>query len=200
MWNLFYNFFASAKSDNSPADALPSVDQMQDILDIKGVGFWDLSWLFWLVAIGLSIVLILLVVFLIYFFFIKKKSPQAIVLTPLQRAYLSLEELEKSQQASKLSVRDFYFRLSEIFRTFLEEELHIMAVEATDEELKRNLNVIERGQQNESGLNWLIEVNALAKYAKYEPNSEEIQKSLATCRDLINDFAGANAAKQGGPV
>ncbi len=189
MWNLFYNFFVSAKNGNNLTETLPSVDEMQDILDIKGVDFWNLSWAFWLVALFIGLVTVLGIAFLIYFFFFRKKTPQQAVLTPLQKAYFNLEELEKSYQAEKLTVRIFYFRLSEIFRFFLEEELQVMAVEATDEELKQNLLAIEKGRQNQAGLDWLIEINALAKYAKYQPDSAEIQKSLQTCRELMAAFA-----------
>ena len=118
-----------------PATPLPNVDQMTDILDLKGISFWDLRWL-WAVAISIVVVIILLLVRRMVKKWLQKPPAPPKPLSPLELANKKLEELVQSRLLETGQVRRFYFGLSELYREFMEGELKLKACEETLEELR----------------------------------------------------------------
>jgi hypothetical protein len=73
---------------------------------------------------------------LLFYYAGKKKSrPPAPPVPAHIRALEELEQLTREQLIEKGIVREYYFRLSEIFRRYIERRFHIPAVERTTEEI-----------------------------------------------------------------
>lgn len=72
---------------------------------------------------------------LFYYVFKKKSQPPASPKPAHIRAFEELERLTREQLIEKGIVREYYFRLSEIFRRYIERRFHIPAVERTTEEI-----------------------------------------------------------------
>lgn len=177
---------------------LPKLEEMKDILDLKGIQVWDYTLWFWIVG-GL---LLLTIILCLVYFWLKRRFRQkeaAPPPSPLQRALAQLEELLNSDLLKTGNVRGFYFFLSEIFRNFLEEETKILANEATLEELKPLLKTCPDFTQDElAEAFWFLEISDMAKFAKYHPENPEISKSVQSCRSLMETVARRRIPPQNG--
>lgn len=172
---------------------LPKLEEMKDILDLKGIQIWDYTLWFWVLG-GL---LLLTIILSLTYFWLKRRLRQketAPPPTPIQRALTQLEDLLKSDLLNTGNVRGFYFLLSEIFRNFLEEEIKILANEATLEELKPLLkNCPDFTQDELAEAFWFLEISDMAKFAKFHPENPEISKSVQSCRSLMETLARRRA-------
>ena len=168
---------------------LPKLEEMKDILDLKGIHLWDLTWLWVSLA-----VLCVGVLGLITYHFIKKyrekQRPPGPPPTPIEKALGRLQELVNRGLVEAGKIRLFYFHFSEIFRDFLEEELGMMAHEATLEELKPLLKECQDFTQEEiKEAVWFLELSDMAKFARHVPPKEDMVKSVKTCRLLMSTLA-----------
>jgi hypothetical protein len=168
---------------------LPKLEEMTDILDLKDMRIWNLTWA-WILLV--SIVVILLA-FLLYAWWKKRRAGKVPALppkTPLQVALEGLDELVNSRLAETGQIRRFYFKLSDIFREFIENELHLMALETTLEELRPKLKKCPdlEGEEANEAL-WLLELADLAKFAKFVPDREDLVKSVKVCRLWVSALA-----------
>lgn len=171
---------------------LPKLENMTDILDIKGVPGVDLLWV-WVLAFSL---LASILGYAAYRFWKKHRErlPEAARRTPLQIALQKLDDLVTSRLVESGQVRRFYFSLSDLFREFIERELGVKAQEATMEELRVMLKTspdLSPGDVRDA--NWLLELADMAKFARFVPPREEIVKSVKTCRVWMTSLAERRA-------
>lgn len=168
---------------------LPKLEEMTDILDIKGIEVWN--WKYYWLALGVAAAVVLAFLFWkIWRRYFKKPRSSDRDLSPIERALRRLDELTQQGYLEGGRVRLFYFNLSEIFRDYLEEGIQIKANEATLEELKPLLKSISDFTQDEiSEATWLLETSDMAKFARYVPPKEDIVKSVKVCRLLMESLA-----------
>lgn len=161
------------------------LSQMQDIIDVKDLIAWDLSWLYLIVFVFLGLL----------FFFISKKIYRKILdrknlmqleRTPQERALFRLNILLDKHLIEKQRVSRFYFEYSEIFRSFLEEEWNLKALEATEKELKALILDTNLNLDLKASAKKMIELCELAKFAKFVPSQEDINRSIRQLRDFID--------------
>lgn len=168
---------------------LPKIEEMNDILDLKDMEIWDLTWLF-AVLITMACLLILWGIYTLWNRRWRKRVSAEEIKSPIDHALDRLNELVGRGLLEAGKVRAFYFTLSEIFRDYLEDELKISANEATLEELKPLLKKISEFTQEESReAYWLLETSDMAKFAKWVPPKEDIVRSVKICRVLMTNLA-----------
>ncbi|MGB5387461.1 MAG: BatD family protein [Eudoraea sp.] len=84
---------------------------------------------------------------LIYWFIIRKKplteEEKVALLPPYDRALLELKRLENSKYLIQDKYKVYYSELTEIVRSYLEEEVHISALESTTSELIKKLELLQ---------------------------------------------------------
>jgi len=167
---------------------LPQLNQMTDILDIKGVGGVDLLWVW---VLGFSLLASVLG-FTIYHFwkYRKQRKPPVAPKTPLEIALGKLNDLVNSRMLENGQIRRFYFGLSDIFREFIEKEVKITAQEATLEELRPMIrDCRELKPEEKSDALWLLELADMAKFAQYAPPKDDIIRSVKTARIWMSRVA-----------
>lgn len=162
--------------------SLPKLEQMTDILDLKEMALWDLRWI-WILAASLAGVLLL---WLLSSWWRRRKTraaPAGPPQTPLQAALEALDGLVNSRLIESGQAQRFYYRLSEIFREFIEREMDLPALEATVEELRPQLKKSPdlKGEEAAEAM-WLLELADMAKFAKQIPEREDLVKSIKLCR------------------
>ena len=82
-------------------------------------------------------------------------------------------------------IKEFYERISDIFRHYIEHRFNLKAPERTTEEFLAELssaNVLAK--QDREHLAEFLQHCDLVKFAKYDPTTEQIQKTF----DLVKDF------------
>jgi hypothetical protein len=102
---------------------------------------------------------------------------------------IALEALDRLLAEHLLELGDykqFYFRVSDILRRFIEHRFGLHAPERTTEEflaeLDRSKALPERHQML---LQDFLDHCDLVKFAKHEPESEEISRTVESCRDFV---------------
>lgn len=105
--------------------------------------------------------------------FIKKEK----VCLPWEKALSDLNDLKQERYLEDGYYKQYYWKLSHILRTYIEETFKINAVEMTTEEflthLKRNNRIAKRDRLI---LNNFLQISDLVKFAKHQPEVDEAKK------------------------
>jgi hypothetical protein len=161
-----------------------------DIRDIKGLvpipmGRW---WLWALIAI----VVVVAVIWLIWWLRrAAQKKPVAIAplpLTPYDLAVLSLRRLLDEKLMERGLVDEFYTRLSDIARHYLEGRFQLHAPDRTTEEflyeVSRN-NALT--QEHKDLLGTFLQECDLVKFAKLRPDTTDMKRAFDAAEKFVND-------------
>lgn len=102
---------------------------------------------------------------------------------------IALEELElllKEQLLEQGKVKQFYIRISEIMRRYIEDRFFIIAMEMTTTQLIDTMKEAEIGDEYVQLIeDFLTECN-LVKFAKYIPTPEENQRRIEQAYEFVN--------------
>ncbi|MDP4794252.1 MAG: hypothetical protein NWS70_02660 [Flavobacteriaceae bacterium] len=111
----------------------------------------------------------------------KKKQAAEAVLDPLERALLGLEKLAQSPYLIREEYKAYYTELTGIVRAYLEDEVHISALESTSEELMEKLeNLREQGklaldQEALAAFDAVLKTADLVKFARATPERKQAE-------------------------
>ena len=156
--------------------------KMYDIKDIakadSPIGTWWI-YLLALIAIGAA-------GFFIYRFIKKRQSEpkveEVVYKSPIEKATSLLQILEKKELWQKGEIKHYYSELTDIARNYIEEEIHIPAMESTTSELIDALRKAAKQQKlkisNETveNLEKVLKQADLVKFAKVKPMDFEIEE------------------------
>jgi hypothetical protein len=156
--------------------------KMYDIKDIAKVnsplGSW---WIYLLILLAIGVI-----GYFVYKFIKKRQSQpkvEAIVYTsPIEKATSLLQQLEKKELWQKGEIKNYYSELTDIARNYIEEEIHIPAMESTTSELIEGLRKAAKQQKlklsNETveNLEKVLKQADLVKFAKVKPLDFEIEE------------------------
>ena len=112
--------------------------------------------------------------------FRKKKTEEIIYKSPIEKANALLSNLEKKQLVQRGEVKDYYSELTDIARTYIEEVIHIPAMESTTSELIIALRdaaankKMPINQETFENLERVLKTADLVKFAKSRPMDFEI--------------------------
>ncbi|MBN2109207.1 MAG: hypothetical protein JW832_17395 [Deltaproteobacteria bacterium] len=153
----------------------PGPDAPKDIIDIKTLEEVPFNWRPYIWAGCAAVVVISLCAgALIYY---RKRKKKADVLKKPAHI-LALEELEKLKSEHLIEkgiVREHYFRLSDIFRRYIENRFSIPAVEQTTQELLPEIMRLDAMQASaKSGARDFLHHSDMVKFAKYVPADDEV--------------------------
>jgi hypothetical protein len=156
------------------------IEDIESVLDVpKKASFW---WVGWLVAMVLTAAGAGL------WFHLRSKRVKALVrlFKPAHElAYERLRALVKEDLVAAGRIKEFYERISNILRHYIEHRFSLRAPERTTEEFLAELaNTDILGSADKARLGEFLEHCDLVKFAKHHPTTEQIQKTF----DLVKDF------------
>lgn len=176
--------------------------QEADIKDVKPPAFvqltaWDFRWLI-LSAVGLVLVLIGL------WLLVRRRRrvpleeavPVEPYVAPHEQALAALDELERAGLLEAGQVKEFYSRLSEILRRYLERQFEIPALESTTREVVEQLPKADLDAGEAQGVEALLSLSDLVKFAKLIPAPSRGPEGIAGVRDLVVTCAARIAARE----
>jgi len=100
-------------------------------------------------------------------------------------AYERLKALIADDLIAAGRIKEFYERISDILRHYIEHRFDIRAPERTTEEFLSEVQSADAlSAADKKGLKAFLEHCDLVKFAKYSPNTEQIQQTF----DLVKDF------------
>lgn len=154
----------------------------QKMFDIKGISEVKSpmgNWWKWVLGI-----LFLAGIGVLIFFLIKKykrkKDEEIVYATPIEKASSMLKNLEKKELLEKGEVKNYYSELTDIARTYIEEEIQVPAMESTTSEVIVGLrNAVVRkkmklSKETVENLEKVLRQADLVKFAKSKPLDFEI--------------------------
>ncbi len=105
-----------------------------------------------------------------------------------QIAYNELESLRAMDLISKGQIKEYYYRLSNIVRHYIENRFKLMAPERTTEEFLVEMTVTGKltGVHKELVGNFLEHCD-MVKFAAYGPDSREIENSFNSAKKLVDE-------------
>lgn len=164
------------------ASVLPKGEMVKDIKDIKGpIRFYEINWI--LVLIFFSVIAI--VILLVRAYRNRKnrrpsKLPHEIALQELETIRVLLERTG--------DIKEYYIRISDCVRRYIETAFRLKAPEMTTEEFLNSLK--ESGALSQEQKNLLKEfLNAcdMVKFAKYNPSRNEVQSVFTTAKNFVEE-------------
>jgi len=166
--------------------------KMYDIKPMMEVQTSPWGWLRW-VALGLLV--LLAGGFAYYWFFIRKKplteEEKEALLPPYERALKELKRLEESRYLIQDEFKQHYTELTGIVRAYLEEEVHISALESTTAQLLEKLELLR--DAGKLGLEdttlrqfqGILETADLVKFAKNKPELRRAEEDRIQVEEIV---------------
>ena len=156
--------------------------KMYDIKDVAQVespiGNW---WIYLLVVLAIAAI-----GYFVYLFIKKRQNrekPEAIVFkSPIEKATTLLQQLESKELWQKGEIKNYYSELTDIARNYIEEEIHIPAMESTTSELIAGLRnaakhkKLKLSNETVANLEKVLMQADLVKFAKSKPLDFEIEE------------------------
>jgi hypothetical protein len=161
------------------------------IFDIKGIMKIPYTFAEILPYIGFGIIVILLILLGTYVYIrIKNKKPIFNFIKPSEpphiTAFRELEKLKAEKLWQQGMVKQFFTRLTDILRTYIEGRFKVLALESTTEEIVLSLKDNELiTSRNLSNLKQMLEVADLVKFAKAEPLPDENENSWQFAYEFV---------------
>ncbi len=114
---------------------------------------------------------------------------------PHVRALEALEAIQREKLVEKGMYKEYYIRVSDVLRHYMEDQFQLRAPERTTEEFLAEIqhNAV-LGLQEQLLLRAFLRHCDLVKFAKAEPSSEEIRETFQTCEKFIVDSEAAHRA------
>jgi len=164
--------------------------KMYDIKDItaadSGIGNW---WIYLLIFI------VILAIGAFVYWFVKKrqlkKIEEEVYKTPIEKATSLLNNLEQKELVQKGEIKEYYSELTDIARNYIEEAIHIPAMESTTSELiqairtastKKKMTLTPETVEN---LERVLRQADLVKFAKSKPLEFEITEDRNKIQRVI---------------
>jgi hypothetical protein len=123
---------------------------------------------------------------------LKKKEPLfSIKSKPLEPAHIialrELDDLKNKQLWQQNRVKEYYVRLTEILRQYIENRYSVKALEQTTDEILYSLHIIFQLDNGSSYhiLEKILKLGDLVKFAKTIPNPDENDKMLMNAYEFV---------------
>jgi hypothetical protein len=140
--------------------------------------------------IGLGLLIIAIIALAVYmlmrwkqnkplFFAPKPKDPPYVV------ALRDLEKIKTEKLWQNNKVKQYYTKVTEVLRIYLEEQFQIQAMEQTSEEILQSLQNLQISDDLRSSMREMLNVSDLVKFAKYLPEQHENENALTIASDFV---------------
>ncbi len=136
-----------------------------------------------------------LVGFLVYWFLLRKKplteAEKVALLPPFERAMLQLKELENSKYLIHDEHKKYYSELTNIVRSYLEEDAHITALESTTDQLIEKLTLLKDAGELDlqegtiDEFKKVLRTADLVKFAKSKPSTSVAEQDRSIVEQLV---------------
>ncbi|MDR0724331.1 MAG: hypothetical protein LBF23_04005 [Endomicrobium sp.] len=172
------NLFFTPKQDVVVKSVLDN--DSNDIKDIKALKKIKLKTVY-IVLICIVVILVIIVSCLFVFSWVKR--PKNIVVDPKTKALDELNLLYTNR--SNVDIREFYYTMSEILRTYVSKKYNFYALEMTTSEFFKKMKPLLPSDINVVEFKKYLSIFILAKYASFTPNETEIKKNYNFTKNLL---------------
>lgn len=163
----------------TPFDTAQAYHDIKDIIGVEVEKKKENYWLY--VAAGA--VFILVMVYLLT----RRKKPKATVekiVDPFEEAMQQLDALQKQN----FPIKEYYTRLTEIFRTYMTKKKNISSLQKTTDELVTQLRTLHMDPEDYQKLANVLRLCDFVKFAKYQPGTEDARIALSLIKNSIQSI------------
>lgn len=192
---VFENEIAAGTLKIEVRSALTSQDSTMSPRDVTGtiVPPWRLTPWEWAAVAGIAILGAGLMFGVIRWIQIRRRRPPPPI-APEVWALRALAELSGGDWIESGRAKEFYYRLSEVVRKYVELKFSVAAPEMTTEEFLVALSRDRGALPFDAGrLRPFMNACDLVKYAAYGPPREDAEEALGTARSFVDSTAAAAA-------
>ena len=121
----------------------------------------------------------------------KKRAAAERELPPYDKALLALDQLENSQYLIKEEYKAYYSELTNIVRGYLEEEVHVAALESTTDQLIERLELLRDSgtltleQETITQFKQILQTADLVKFAKSKPEMRTAEQDRSKLKQIV---------------
>lgn len=156
----------------------------QKMYDIKDVATADskMSWLWLYILLGIAAIGV--AGFFAYRYFknrkVEPKQAPVVFKSPIEKATIQLRNLESKELLQKGAIKDYYSELTDIARTYIEEAIHVPAMESTTSELIEAMRQavmrkrMSLSRETFEELERVLRTADMVKFAKSKPMEFEV--------------------------
>ncbi len=188
--NGFFTDSLQIRVANIPVDTINQ--KMYDIKPLIVVKKSASNW--WKIALGILLGLLILGALLYFFIFRKKpltEEEKVALLPPYDRALLELKKLDNSKYLIQDEYKKYYSELTDIVRSYLEEDVHVSALESTTEQLIEKLELmtdageLELDKDTISQFKRILQTADLVKFAKSKPQTSVAEQDRKSIEQIV---------------
>lgn len=149
----------------------------------------------WLRYTIYALVGLLVLAVVLYFLIFRKKAlteeEKVALLPPYERALISLKNLENSQYLIKSEHKKYYSELTDIVRNYIEEDVHISAMESTTDELIVKLEMMKDGDKLKlekdtiDNFKRVLQTADLVKFARSKPENKQAETDTMMIEEVV---------------
>jgi hypothetical protein len=164
-------------------------EMAQDIRGIKSPVPIPRDYTFYLTVAGLVVLVSLMAAGALWFYGHRRKGEWAPPPIPSHELALKeLDQLKRDDLIAKGIMREYYFRLSEIFRRYLERRYRFPAVERTTDEIAPDLIRLPTcGEETKVNARHLLEHADLVKFARLVPPREDAEREYTCAVEFVRE-------------
>lgn len=163
----------------TPFDTAQAYHDIKDIIGVEVEKKKENYWLY----IAAGAVFLLVMVYLLT----RRKKPKATVekiVDPFEEAMQQLDALQKQN----LPVKEYYTRLTEIFRTYMAKRKNISSQQKTTDELVTQLRTLHMNPEDYQKVANVLRLCDFVKFAKYQPGVEDDRVALSIIKNSIQSI------------
>lgn len=173
-----------------------AVDTLQQkMYDIKPLVEVDKSRSGWWKYIVYPLIFLLVGGAIFYWFVLRKKplteDEKIALLPPYDRALMELKRLDESKYLIQSEYKQYYSQLTNIVRSYLEEDVHITALESTTDELIEKLEMLKDSgslkidEETLGQFQRVLKTADLVKFARSIPDNSVIQGDRKAIEHIV---------------
>lgn len=115
----------------------------------------------------------------------KKEEPLLPPRPAEEIARSALKALKEMRLAEKKEIKEYYIRLSDIIRIYVENRYKIFAMDRTTWELFQELKSKRIERLHAEKINDFLEECDMVKFAKYTPNEKEMEEAYNKAEEIV---------------
>ena len=168
-----------------------SGDDAKELKDIKFPLYIPFNYFFW-ISMAVVVIFVIVIAYLGYLLWKRRKEKGFLFSPPPpprpahEIALEALEELYQSSLLDEKQYKEFFSRLSEIIRTYLEGRYFFDALEETTSETMRDAKKHVDETNLLDDLENILELSDLIKFAKYIPQEKEVEEAKDQSLNFVN--------------
>ncbi|MHC4268598.1 MAG: hypothetical protein ACYSTS_09045 [Planctomycetota bacterium] len=166
-------------------------EDASDVRDIKPPVSLHKSYFRLYIIIAIAFGVLALAAIVLHYIYRRKEMETESIPEPLsahQIAYNELESLRTMDLISKGQIKEYYYRLSNIVRHYIENRFKLMAPERTTEEFLAEMTVTGKlAEDHKKLVGNFLEHCDMVKFAAYGPDSREIDNSFNSAKRLVDE-------------